>query len=144
MQYRFSAFLKKNGLAVRNFHILRHSFATRCIENGVDPKSVSDILGHANVKTTLNLYVHPSMEQKRAYMRQICTINKPALAQFWLLPSKFWYSNLKNGLSIRIIWILSSSGQLHEMQISFLPCREQILCSRLFIVLWSFFPRFLY
>lgn len=82
MQYRFSAFLKKNGLAVRNFHILRHSFATRCIENGVDPKSVSDILGHANVKTTLNLYVHPSMEQKRAYMRQICTINKPALAQF--------------------------------------------------------------
>lgn len=47
------------------FHSLRHTFATRCIESGADYKSVSEILGHSNVNITLNLYVHPSIEQKR-------------------------------------------------------------------------------
>lgn len=46
------------------FHGLRHSFATRCIESGVDPKTLSAILGHANVAITFNLYVHPSHAQK--------------------------------------------------------------------------------
>ena len=47
------------------FHCLRHTFATRCIEAGCDPKTVSSILGHSNVALTLNLYVHPDMEAKR-------------------------------------------------------------------------------
>lgn len=47
------------------FHGLRHSFATRCIESGCDYKTVSVILGHANISTTLDLYVHPNMEQKK-------------------------------------------------------------------------------
>ena len=47
------------------FHGLRHSFATRCIESQCDYKTVSVILGHANIATTLNLYVHPNMEQKK-------------------------------------------------------------------------------
>lgn len=47
------------------FHGLRHSFATRCIESGCDYKTVSILLGHANISTTLNLYVHPNQEQKR-------------------------------------------------------------------------------
>lgn len=47
------------------FHGLRHTFATRLIENGADCKTVSELLGHASVNITLNLYVHPQMEQKR-------------------------------------------------------------------------------
>ena len=47
------------------FHGLRHSFATRCIESNCDFKTVSVILGHSDITTTLNLYVHPNMEQKK-------------------------------------------------------------------------------
>lgn len=47
------------------FHGLRHSFATRCIESNCDYKTVSVILGHSSISTTLNLYVHPNMEQKK-------------------------------------------------------------------------------
>lgn len=47
------------------FHGLRHSFATRCIESNCDYKTVSVILGHSNISTTLDLYVHPNMEQKK-------------------------------------------------------------------------------
>ena len=47
------------------FHGLRHSFATRCIESGCDYKTVSILLGHANISTTLNLYVHPNYDQKK-------------------------------------------------------------------------------
>ncbi len=47
------------------YHGLRHSFATRCIEAGCDYKTVSVLLGHSNITTTLNLYVHPNMEQKK-------------------------------------------------------------------------------
>lgn len=47
------------------FHGLRHSFATRCIESKCDYKTVSTILGHSNISTTLNLYVHPDMTQKK-------------------------------------------------------------------------------
>ena len=47
------------------FHGLRHTFATRCIESQCDYKTVSAILGHSNVATTLNLYVHPNLNQKK-------------------------------------------------------------------------------
>ena len=46
------------------FHGLRHSFATRCIESGCDYKTISTILGHTKIGTTLDLYVHPSDENK--------------------------------------------------------------------------------
>ena len=45
--------------------IVKHSFATRCIESQCDYKTVSVILGHSNVATTLNLYVHPNLSQKK-------------------------------------------------------------------------------
>lgn len=51
-----------------NFHALRHTFATRCVEPGFDIKSLSEILGHASVNITLNRYVHPSMDLKRKNM----------------------------------------------------------------------------
>lgn len=51
-----------------NFHALRHTFATRAVENGVDVKTLSEILGHENVTTTMNRYVHSLDEQKRKAM----------------------------------------------------------------------------
>jgi len=53
------------------FHGLRHSFATRCIESNCDYKTVSVLLGHSNISTTLNLYVHPNMEQKKKVIEQM-------------------------------------------------------------------------
>lgn len=65
LRYFFKSFCQKNGFRQLKFHSLRHSFATCCIENKADCKTVSEILGHSNIKTTMNLYVHPSMETKR-------------------------------------------------------------------------------
>lgn len=74
VQYRFRKFLWNNHFAIHNFHVLRHSFASRCIEKGMDAKCLSELLGHSNIKTTLQLYVHPSMEQKRAYLEKVSTL----------------------------------------------------------------------
>ena len=54
---------------------MRHTFATRCVENGFDAKSLSEILGHANVNTTLQRYVHPSLEQKKEQMNMLGKIS---------------------------------------------------------------------
>lgn len=70
-EYRFHRVLEKCGVKRINFHALRHTFATRCIEAGVDVKSLSEILGHADVKTTLNTYVHSSMEMKRMQLEKM-------------------------------------------------------------------------
>lgn len=61
----YKTFLRKNNIPELKFHCLRHTFATRLIENGADYKSVSEILGHSTIHTTLNMYVHPLMEEKR-------------------------------------------------------------------------------
>ena len=71
MQNRYKAILKTCGISNANFHTLRHTFATRCIEVGFDIKSLSEILGHANVNITLNRYVHPSMELKQKNMDKL-------------------------------------------------------------------------
>lgn len=65
---KYKGFLSACGIGDHTFHALRHTFATRSVEQGFDPKSLSEILGHADVAITLKLYVHPSMELKRAYM----------------------------------------------------------------------------
>lgn len=65
MQYRFRRFLESLNIRTRGFHTLRHSFATRYIERGGDVKTLSEILGHSNVQTTLQMYVHPSIDMKR-------------------------------------------------------------------------------
>ncbi|HTO15623.1 MAG TPA: tyrosine-type recombinase/integrase [Edaphocola sp.] len=59
------------GIPELKFHGLRHSFATRCIESNCDYKTVSVLLGHSNISTTLNLYVHPNMEQKKKAIEQM-------------------------------------------------------------------------
>lgn len=65
MQYQFKKILREAGVNDRNFHILRHTFATNCVESGMDVKTLSAILGHSDVKITLNRYVHPTMDAKR-------------------------------------------------------------------------------
>ena len=67
----YKQLLKQLGIPELKFHGLRHSFATRCIESKCDYKTVSVILGHANISTTLNLYVHPNMEQKKKCINQM-------------------------------------------------------------------------
>jgi len=71
MENRFKSVLRKCGVQRINFHVLRHSFATKCVELGFDIKSLSEILGHANVNITLNRYVHPSMKLKHANMNKL-------------------------------------------------------------------------
>ncbi len=68
MQYRFKAILKRAGLPYLNYHSLRHMFATSCIRVGFDMKTLSELLGHNAVETTLNRYVHSSMERKAECM----------------------------------------------------------------------------
>ena len=54
----------------KNFHMLRHVFASRCIEKGFDVKSVSEILGHSDIRLTMELYVHSSVQQKKMLMNR--------------------------------------------------------------------------
>ena len=61
----YKALMQELGIPRIKFHGLRHSFATRCIESNCDYKTVSVLLGHSNIGTTLNLYVHPNLEQKK-------------------------------------------------------------------------------
>lgn len=61
----YKTLLMKLGIPHIKFHGLRHSFATRCIENNSSIKTVSSLLGHANITTTLNLYVHPDNNEKK-------------------------------------------------------------------------------
>ena len=63
--------MKELDIPELKFHGLRHSFATRCIESNCDYKTVSVLLGHSNISTTLNLYVHPNMEQKKKCIDQM-------------------------------------------------------------------------
>ena len=49
-------------------HILRHTFATRCIEAGMKPKTLQMLLGHSNIGITMNLYVHTTEEEKKKEM----------------------------------------------------------------------------
>lgn len=74
MQNHFKKILAECKIDDANFHTLRHTFATRCVEGGFDIKSLSEILGHANVNITLNRYVHPSMKSKKKSMEMISEI----------------------------------------------------------------------
>lgn len=71
MQNRLKSYVAESGIADTNFHALRHTFATRCVEVGFELKSLSEVLGHANVNITLNKYVHSSFELKCANMNKL-------------------------------------------------------------------------
>lgn len=74
MQNKFKAYLDEGQIEDANFHSLRHTFATRCVEAGFEIKTLSEILGHSSVKITLDKYVHSSMQLKRSNMAKL----KPA------------------------------------------------------------------
>lgn len=80
-QNKFHKYLECAGVENKNFHILRHTFATNCINSGTDIKSLSEILGHSDVKITLNRYVHPTMETKREHMNSLSFIYGQYLGQ---------------------------------------------------------------
>lgn len=74
-EYHYHKVLRCGDIPSLNFHCLRHTFATRCIEAGVDVKSLSEILGHANVGITLNTYVHSSLEMKRTQLEKMASFS---------------------------------------------------------------------
>ena len=70
-RYTYKKILDDCGIEYKKYHILRHTFATRCIAVGMDIKSLSEILGHANVSITLNIYVHSSFETKNKFINKL-------------------------------------------------------------------------
>lgn len=70
-QRSFELLLKTQKIPHHGFHALRHTFATRAIECGMDVKSLSEILGHKNPTITLKRYVHSFMEHKKEYMNRL-------------------------------------------------------------------------
>ncbi len=71
MQNRFNAILNSCNIRNVNFHLLRHTYSTVCIENGFDPKTLSELLGHADASIILNRYVHSSMLMKKNYVSRL-------------------------------------------------------------------------
>lgn len=71
MLSNYKSVLKAAGLPDYRYHTLRHTFASRCVEQDFDMKSLSEIMGHANVKITMDRYVHPSMEYKKQQMDRL-------------------------------------------------------------------------
>lgn len=91
MEWKDQVFLCKKGTPVKNstydtalfkicekcnlpkfsMHVLRHTFATRCIEAGMIPKTLQTILGHSNISITMNLYVHTTEDQKSKEMEKV-------------------------------------------------------------------------
>lgn len=68
---KFQKLLQDVNIKKYGFHTLRHTFATRCIEVGMDSKTLSEILGHSDVKVTLSLYVHPTNFLKAEYLEKL-------------------------------------------------------------------------
>ena len=67
----FERLLNKIKIPHKGFHALRHTFATRALECGMDVKTLSEILGHKNTNITLNRYVHSLIEHKREMMNRV-------------------------------------------------------------------------
>lgn len=74
LQYRLRRYTADCQLEGVHFHTLRHTFATRCMEVGMETKILSDILGHANVSITLDRYVHASFDIKRENMKKLSAV----------------------------------------------------------------------
>lgn len=70
-QYLFGRLMERADVRKRNFHTLRHTFATRAIESGMDIKTLSEVLGHKNASITLNCYAHSMMDTKIEMMNRL-------------------------------------------------------------------------
>ena len=69
--YKYTGILKKAKVRYLSFHALRHTFATRALEQNVDIKTLSEILGHSSISTTLNIYTHSLIKHKKQQIRKI-------------------------------------------------------------------------
>ena len=69
--YQYRKLLRKHNIRIFSFHTLRHTYATRCAEHGMDAKTLSRLLGHSSSNTSLNIYVHPSLDIAMQYLEQI-------------------------------------------------------------------------
>jgi integrase len=90
IQRYYDRLLSRAGVSHRKFHAIRHTFATRALEIGIDIKTVSEILGHSSITTTLNTYAHSLLEQKRLAISKMnllhtkkmsADLSEPLLAQ---------------------------------------------------------------
>ena len=70
-QRTFERILKKLNIARKGFHALRHTFATRALEVGMDVKTLSEIMGHRDPTITLKRYAHSFMEHKAQMMNKL-------------------------------------------------------------------------
>lgn len=70
MQYYFARVVEESGIGKANYHALRHTFATRCVELGFDVKSLSELLGHSTIAMTMDRYVHPTLDHKRLQLQR--------------------------------------------------------------------------
>ena len=71
MQYHIKKYSAACGIEDMHFHVLRHTFATRCVEVGFEIKSLSEVLGRSTPRITLERYVHSSLEFKRQNMTKL-------------------------------------------------------------------------
>ena len=71
LQYHIKKYSEACGIEDMHFHVLRHTFATRCVEVGFEIKSLSEVLGHSSPQITLERYVHSSLEFKRQNMTKL-------------------------------------------------------------------------
>ena len=79
---------------------MRHTYATRCMENGVDIKSLSELLGHADIRTTLQTYIHSSLAHKRQVVQSICFLPVEGVGGV-LVPSKNPVRNIEKCCAAR-------------------------------------------
>ena len=90
-EYQEFVFINRNGMPTKNstydshlqkiaesigiekfsMHALRHTFATRCIEAGMRPKTLQQLLGHSNINITMNLYVHVTDDEKKKEIKKL-------------------------------------------------------------------------
>ena len=71
LQHKFKRILNNCKIGDISFHALRHTYATMCVEKQFDIKTLSELLGHSDVKITLNTYVHSSEKLKRKYVKRL-------------------------------------------------------------------------
>lgn len=89
LSHYFGDVLEGLGLPHVKYHALRHTFATRAVEKGIDIATVSGLLGHADVTTTMHYYVHPREDSMRQAMSAMGPVGQPYMRRNMRMPTGF-------------------------------------------------------